>query len=215
MEKTKINDYRNALVEVEAVLNCLSEDVYNEIPKEIIDLIEENKNTEYEFYYDEDEDLENWNLSSEAKAILYNIYKDYLADSEEKDYFRKKEYFERMQEEKQKAIKYNPNVFQQRNVTTNIKTQANTNTAIKNNNERNYYNTTNYNYEKNNNNRMNANYKIGNNISNNINEKNNNIVSDANNITFNANLTNNDLIVVTEEKWYKKLFNKIKRLFKI
>ena len=48
MEKTKINDYRNALVEVEAVLNCLSEDVYNEIPKEIIDLIEENKNTEDE-----------------------------------------------------------------------------------------------------------------------------------------------------------------------
>ena len=120
MTKVEIDNYKKALVEVEAVLDCLEDDAYRKIPEEIIRAIEENKNKDYGFDYDEDLDYNQWNLSVEAKALLYNIYKRYIANEEEKKYFRDKEKFELMQLEKQKSEKYNPDfIFKNMNVLEN------------------------------------------------------------------------------------------------
>ena len=116
MTQTQINNYKNALVEVEAVLNCIETEVYNKIPKDIINAIEKNKNKDYKYYYNEKLDYEKWNLSNEAKALLYNIYKDYIATEKEKDYFKKREKFETYKLEKQKSLRYySHDIFENKN----------------------------------------------------------------------------------------------------
>lgn len=153
MTRVEIDKYRKALVEVEAVLNCLEEDAYKKIPNDILQAIEENKNEYYEFDYDEDLDYNQWNLSSEAIALLYNIYKRYIASEEEQRYFQDKERFETKQLERQKSIKYNSNnIFKNTNLTKE---------------------------------------------------------------TNNQNEEHKELVKIPEEKWYIKLFNVIKHIFKI
>ena len=75
MNSVKVNNYKNALVEVESVLNCLKYEDYCKIPKEIIDAIEINKNEDYIFEYDENLDFKDWELMPETRAILYNLFK--------------------------------------------------------------------------------------------------------------------------------------------
>ncbi len=128
MTQTQINNYKNALVEVEAVLNCIETEVYNKIPKDIINAIEKNKNKDYKYYYNEKLDYEKWNLSNEAKALLYNIYKDYIATEKEKDYFKKREKFEIYKLEKQKSLRYySHDIFENKNqqdVNKNLKNDS-------------------------------------------------------------------------------------------
>lgn len=107
MNNIKVNNYKNALVEVDAVLDCLQYEEYIKIPPNIINAIKLNKNDEYIFEYDEELDYENWNLMSEAKAILYNLFKKYLATDEQKQYFKQKEQLEIMKLERAKEKKYN------------------------------------------------------------------------------------------------------------
>lgn len=115
MNREEINSYKNALVEVTAVLDCLEYDAYKKIPDDIIQAIDENKNKDYEFYYDEDLDYGEWNLSNEAKALLYSIYRRYIANEDEKKYFEEKEKFERNKLEREKQEKYNPSELFKKN----------------------------------------------------------------------------------------------------
>lgn len=107
MSNIKVDNYKNALVEVDAVLDCLKYEEYIKIPQNLIDEIKKYKNGEYIFEYDEEIDYVYWNLMPETKAILYNIFKKYLATSEQKQYFIEKERLEIMQIEREKAKKYN------------------------------------------------------------------------------------------------------------
>lgn len=125
MNNIKINNYKDALVEVEAVLDHLKDEEYIKIPKNIIDAIKTNKNEEYIFEYDEELDYANWDLMPEAKALLYNIFKQYLATNEQLEYFREKERIEFIQLEKEKAKQYNTNILFKD--TEEPKTQINTN----------------------------------------------------------------------------------------
>ncbi len=110
MNDAKINNYKNALVEVESILNCLKHEDYCKIPKEIIDAIEINKNEDYIFEYDENLDFKDWELMPETRAILYNLFKKYLATNEQRQYFLEKEKLEMMQLEQEKNKKYNSNI---------------------------------------------------------------------------------------------------------
>ena len=106
MNNIKINNYKNALVEVDTVLDCLQYEEYIKIPQNIITAIKTNKNEDYIFEYNQELDYVDWNLMPETKAILYNIFKMYLATSEQKQYFAEKERLEIMQLEREKAKNY-------------------------------------------------------------------------------------------------------------
>lgn len=80
---TKI--YQQAFSEVNEILSYLSKENYNKIPKEVIDAIEENKDNDYVFFIDTTIPFEEQELLEESKAILFNIYKDYLSNDEIKD----------------------------------------------------------------------------------------------------------------------------------
>lgn len=107
MVEAKINNYKKALVEVDAVLSCLDYNEYKKIPTNIIDAIENNKDEEYTYDYDEELEYEDWSLMPETKAILYNIFKQYLATEEQRKYLQQKERLENYKIESEKIKKYN------------------------------------------------------------------------------------------------------------
>ena len=107
MVEAKINNYKKALVEVDAVLSCLDYNEYKKIPANIIDAIENNKDEEYTYDYDEEIEYEEWLLMPETKAILYNIFKQYLATEEQRKYLQQKERLENYKIESEKIKKYN------------------------------------------------------------------------------------------------------------
>ena len=109
--------YHKAFAEVCVVLNYLNENDYNKIPKNIIDALEENRDTEYNFFIDESIPFYEQNLLEETKAILFNLYRDYLADSVMKEkimqYQREEEYIS--EKIKQEKYKHN-NMFEEKQV---------------------------------------------------------------------------------------------------
>ena len=70
-------NYKKAFVELEAVLKCLNYDDYNKIPKNLINEIEQNKDKEYKYEYNETLEYYKWNFMPETKALLYNIFKKF------------------------------------------------------------------------------------------------------------------------------------------
>ena len=74
------NVYKKAFTEVYEILNYLGKDDYNKIPKNIINALEENRDTEHNFFVYESIPFYEQNLLEETKAILFNLYRNYLAN---------------------------------------------------------------------------------------------------------------------------------------
>lgn len=103
--------YKNAYTEVYAILEQLDEEEYNQIPSEVITAIRENRNTEYEFELDEELELKEQKLLPETKAILFNIFRDYLSTPEQKEKIIKMQVEERRKNEQNKSEQYNSDLF--------------------------------------------------------------------------------------------------------
>ena len=104
--------YANAYTEVYEILCYLNEEEFEKIPKDLIEVFEENRNLDYQYELNEEQDLLNQSMLVETKAILLNIFRDYLATPEQK--LKIKEWLEkdRAYLEKQKQEKYSANVFE-------------------------------------------------------------------------------------------------------
>ena len=103
--------YKDAYTEVYEIIEQLNEEEYNKIPSEVIKAIEENRNTEYEFELEEDIELKDQELLPETKAILFNLFRDYLSTPEQKEKIIKMQAEERLKNEQKKQEQYNSNVF--------------------------------------------------------------------------------------------------------
>lgn len=131
MTEVKNNNYKKSLVEVEAVLSCLNYMDYKKIPQNIIEAIKVNKDENYIFEYDENLDYKDWNLMLETKAILYNLFKQYLATNEQKEYYKQKELIERNRIEKEKKQKYNvDNLFKVKSLKENQQEEVKENSEL-------------------------------------------------------------------------------------
>ena len=103
--------YKNAYTEVYEIIKQLDEEEYNKITTEVIKAIEENRNTEYEFDLDEDIELKDQELLPETKAILFNLFRDYLSTPEQKEKIIKMQVEERRKNEQNKSEQYNSDLF--------------------------------------------------------------------------------------------------------
>ena len=103
--------YKNAYTEVYEILEQLDEEEYNKIPFEVITAIRENRNTEYEFELDEELELKEQELLPETKAILFNLFRDYLSTAEQKEKIKKMQAEERQKNEQNKSEQYNSDLF--------------------------------------------------------------------------------------------------------
>ena len=132
MVEAKIINYKKALVEVDAVLSCLDYNEYKKIPDNIIDAIENNKDEEYMYDYDEELEYEDWSLMPETKAILYNIFKKYLATEEQRKYLQQKERLENYKIESEKIKKYNSeNLFKKEKEVKKVEQEENNELIVK------------------------------------------------------------------------------------
>ena len=106
-----MNNRRNAYTEVYTVLQDLDEEEYKRIPPEVIKAIKENRNLEYDFELDDDLELKEQTLLPQTKAILFNLFRDYLATPEQKQKIIKMQNEERTKIELKKKQMYNSEIF--------------------------------------------------------------------------------------------------------
>ena len=111
MAKTK---YANAYTEVYEILSCLNNEEYLKIPEELIEVFEENRNLEYEYEINDEQDLSKQPMLKETKAILLNVFRDYLATPEQNQKIKQWLKEDREYLEKQKQEQYNSNVFEKK-----------------------------------------------------------------------------------------------------
>lgn len=109
--------YACAYKEVIEVLKYTKREDVNKIPKYRILLWKTNMKKDYDFKIDKNKSLEEQNLSSEARAIIANIFKRYWATDYERQRILEKEKYDLEQIEKEKYEKYNPDdVFKNKNL---------------------------------------------------------------------------------------------------
>ena len=106
-----MNNRRNAYTEVYTILQDLDEEEYKKIPPEVIKAIKENRNLEYYFELDNDLELKEQTLLPQTKAILFNLFRDYLATTEQKEKIIKMQNEERAKIELKKKQMYNSEIF--------------------------------------------------------------------------------------------------------
>ena len=101
-------EYANAYSEVLEVLNNMSKEDYNKIPKDMLEMFKTNCNNEYQFRYDLNKRFEQQEISKRAKLILAILFRDYWAKPYQKEKIIAKQNYERQKLEQQKFEKYNP-----------------------------------------------------------------------------------------------------------
>ena len=107
-----MNNRKNAYTEVYTILQELNEEEYDKIPSEVIKAIEENMNKQYEYVLDDELELKEHTMLPETKAILFNLFRDYLAMPEQKEKIIKMQNEERQKNELKKQNKYNTDIFE-------------------------------------------------------------------------------------------------------
>ena len=106
-----MNNRKNAYTEVYTILQELNEEEYNKIPANIIETIKINSNEKYNYELDEELELEYQKMLPETKAILFNLFRDYLATPEQKQKIIKMQHEERRKNELKKQQQYSTAVF--------------------------------------------------------------------------------------------------------
>ena len=106
-----MNNRKNAYIEVYTILQDLNEEEYNKIPPEVIETIKENSNEEYEYFLDDELELKDQPMLPETKAILFNLFRDYLANPEQKSKIIRMQNEARQKNELKKQQMYNTDLF--------------------------------------------------------------------------------------------------------
>ena len=115
--------YSIAYSEVLEILKHISKEDYEKIPKSKIELYKTNANKDYVFNYNPTKTLDEQNVSKIAKGIIAILFRDYWATPEQREKIIKKQNNDRIQIEKEKTKKYNPDVFKSKNK-EEVKTKA-------------------------------------------------------------------------------------------
>ena len=84
-----INENPKRLTEVYEILKYLNSKDFAKIPKDIIDLIEKNKDNTYKWELDKTKKIYEQELNDDTVAILSYINMEYLVDTEKKNYLKK------------------------------------------------------------------------------------------------------------------------------
>lgn len=102
-------EYRNSYSEVLEILKYISKTDLEKIPKNLIELFEENANKDYNFAYNPNKTLQEQNVSTKAKYIIAILFRDYWATSSQREKILAKEKIDKNKVEEEKGKLYNPN----------------------------------------------------------------------------------------------------------
>lgn len=105
-------EYKKCLVELDEILNYLKDEDLRKIPYDIRKAINEKKDKQYNWHYDESKDLYEQNINRKTIAMLSYINIEYLLSKEQKVLMEELHRFNEKKIEKEKFRKYNSyNVF--------------------------------------------------------------------------------------------------------
>ena len=99
-------EYKDALAEVDMILNYVDEESFSKIPEAYISFIKDNK-SDYIAKINPKKSLIEQKLLYETKVVLAVLYRDFWSSEEERKDLIKKEQEELKNIEKNKKIKYN------------------------------------------------------------------------------------------------------------
>lgn len=102
----EMDNYADACTEVYTLLKYLKEDEYKKIPHKIIKVIEDNRNPEYIYKYDNELQLKQQEMLTTTKAILFNIFRDYLCTEKQRETIKSQQLEERKKNELKKIELY-------------------------------------------------------------------------------------------------------------
>ena len=100
--------YSRAYTEVLEIIKYFPEEEYAKIPEEKIEFYKNNMDKDYVFLINPEIDLSEQNISSEANAIIVNLFRDYFATEEQKAKIKEILDLNQKKEEQEKREKYNP-----------------------------------------------------------------------------------------------------------
>lgn len=106
-----MNNYKKAFTEVYTILSYLDEEEYNKIPHEVLETIDANRDKEYEYTLNEDIKLRYQPMLQETKAILFNLFRDYLCTEKQKQKIIRIQREERQKNELKKMQRYDIDIF--------------------------------------------------------------------------------------------------------
>ncbi len=115
----KKSNYANAYTEVDTILKYLRIEDLNKIPENFIKTIKANKNDNYNFTIDWNKELKDQNILIETRAILFNIFRDYLANDIQKEKIINMQREEENRNELVKQEMYDVNLFENRYIVKN------------------------------------------------------------------------------------------------
>lgn len=108
-------EYAKSYTELIEILKFFSKNDLIKIPKDKINRYNRNKDRNYKFLYNPKLGIEKQNVSNLTQIILANLYIEYLADENEREYLKNKDAQELENIEKQKQEKYDiQNIFNKR-----------------------------------------------------------------------------------------------------
>ena len=96
------DNYKKAYKEVVEILKFVSKENVDKIPKEMLDMFEEEQDKEYNFKVDTTKSFEEQELLEETKAIFSNIFRDYWANDYQRKVIIEKENMDRIKWEEEK-----------------------------------------------------------------------------------------------------------------
>ena len=105
-----MDNYKNAFTEVYTIIQELDEEELNKIPPKVVEVIKNNMNEEYKFELDEELELKEQPMLPETKAILFNLFRDYLATPEQKEKIIKMQNEARQKNEERKRQQHSSSV---------------------------------------------------------------------------------------------------------
>lgn len=102
-------EYANAYSEVLEILQYISREDYNKIPKKQIELFEKNANPNHNFVYNPLKTLNEQDALKITKGIISILFRDYWATDIQREKIIAKQNYARQILEEEKREKYNPN----------------------------------------------------------------------------------------------------------
>lgn len=114
-------EYRCAYKEVITIIDSLEENVKELIPKEKIEFYKKHMDEEHNFEIDYNKTIAEQNILYPTKCILANLFKEYIANEEDKRKILEKEKEELIEIEKEKRERYNPDDIFKKQIRTSAK----------------------------------------------------------------------------------------------
>ena len=103
----KVENYPNAYKEVYVILENMSKEDFDKIPKSFIDMIKKKMNNEYDFKMDESKSFLEQELLNETRVILAYICINFWSNKEQKEKIENKFKYDIIEWEENKE-EYNP-----------------------------------------------------------------------------------------------------------